>query len=83
MNERFKELYEKAHEQKPVMVVDPQTGNPIQAGWVNKPMYHNEFNPEKFAELIVKECIKVAGTEMGYSQYCAMREKLEEHFGVK
>jgi hypothetical protein len=46
-------------------------------------MYHNEFNPEKFAELIVKECIKVAGTEMGYSQYCAMREKLEEHFGVK
>jgi hypothetical protein len=38
---------------------------------------------EKFAELIVKECIKVAGTEMGYSHYCAMRDKLEEHFGVE
>ena len=38
---------------------------------------------EKFTEAIVKECIKVAGTEMGYSQYCAMREKIEEHFGVK
>ena len=30
-----------------------------------------------------KEFIKVAGTEMGYSQYCAMRDKVNEHFGVK
>jgi len=58
MNERIRELFEQAHERKPVMVVDPQTGNPIQAGWANKPMYHNEFNPEKFAELVIEEAAK-------------------------
>jgi hypothetical protein len=71
MNERIRELAEQARAES--------------SQWLgSKPaitITYDEF--EKFAELIVKECIKVAGTEMGYSQYCAMREKLEEHFGVK
>ena len=81
MNERLKELYEQAHERKPVMVVDPQTGNPIQAGWANKPMYGNEFNPEKFAELIVKECADIADEYDGVGSTIVSR--IKKHFGVE
>ena len=42
-----------------------------------------ELVAEKFAELMVREFIKVAGTEMGYSEYVAMRTKIEKHFGVE
>ena len=93
MNERIRELYEQAHERKPVMVVDPQTGNPIQAGWANKPMYHNEFNPEKFAELIVKECVDLANKEAEHLEDEFERGRaddlrrwarvMNQHFGVE
>ena len=60
MNERIRELYEQAHEQKPVIVADPVTFEPIhKIGNYDKPMYHNVFNPEKFAQLIVRECIGI------------------------
>lgn len=56
MNDRIKTLYDQAHERKPVIIIDHETGNLIQAtGHVGKPMYHGVFNPEKFATLIVKE----------------------------
>lgn len=88
MNERIKELYEQAHERKPVMVVDPQTGNVIQAGWINKPMYHNEFNPEKFAELIIQECIdQCADIPDSRDEYDKgirwAANQIKAHFGVE
>jgi len=85
MNERIRELYEQAHERKPVMVIDPQTGNPIQAGWANKPMYGNEFNPEKFAELIVRECAIIANQHMEHNEGTDYNVggKIKQHFGVK
>ena len=56
----------------------------IQAGAVpdNGTIITSSMDDSKFAELIVQECIKVAGTEMGYSEYVAMRSKIEKHFGV-
>jgi len=53
MNERIKELYEQAHDEKPFVTLDPATFEQI---------HHDEmirlFNPEKFAELIVRECAR-------------------------
>ena len=59
MNERIRELIEQAHEQKPVIVLDPETCQPThKIGNGGVPMYHSELNLEKFAELIVRECVK-------------------------
>jgi hypothetical protein len=44
--------------------------------------FHEAYT-QKLAELMVKDFIKVAGEQMGYSQYCAMREKITTHFGVE
>jgi hypothetical protein len=57
MNERIRELAEQAYEQKPLMVLNPETfeiEHKIGNGGVA--MYHRVFNQEKFAELIIKEC---------------------------
>ena len=46
-------------------------------------------NPEKFAELIVKECVKSLWTEECYNSDLALEEfnrkaaKIKQHFGVK
>jgi hypothetical protein len=61
MNERIRELAEQAYEQKPLMVVNPQTYLPEhKIGNGGVPMYIREFNQEKFAELIVRECADIA-----------------------
>jgi hypothetical protein len=68
MNERIRELYEQARLQAKSIDadLDPQ-------GWMD--LYH-----KKFAELIVRECVK----EMGRYEFIdvAMRE-VKEHFGVE
>jgi len=70
MNERIKELAEQAT--SIVEMVGPQ-------GYTSS--YAN-FNREKFAELIVKECASVVIKEMNYDagECCA---KILEHFGVE
>lgn len=40
----------------------------------------NEYDMEKFAQLIVKECAKVASDRDGS---CIAGDAIEEHFGVK
>lgn len=58
MNERVQKLIEQAHEQKPIMVMDPVTCEPIhKIGNGGTLMYHKVLNPEKFAELIIKRII--------------------------
>ena len=88
MNERIRKLYEQAHESKPVIVVDPVTCQPVhKIGNGGKPMYHRELNLEKFAELLVRECIR----EIGYKSvelldidfYTHYQERLKKHFGVE
>lgn len=97
MNERLKELYEQAHEQKPIIVADPETCEPThKLGHGGVPMYHNVFNPEKFAELIVRECVStlhdmhlwqsVNNQNYPSAWHDAVDkgiDAIKEHFGVK
>ena len=42
------------------------------------------FDKEKFAELLIKECIRVIEESEGYSQYFPhVTGNIEKHFGVK
>jgi len=73
MNERIKELAEQATND-----VKDEFGH-----WIN-----SEFNKEKFAELIVRECIDIAGKEdfdvmMKEGYPCSQTaKKIKQHFGV-
>jgi hypothetical protein len=65
MNKRIQELAEQAYEQEPLMVINPKTHEPehrISKDGVT--MYYKVFNREKFAELIVRECIGILETEI-------------------
>ena len=72
MNERIRELYEQArlHAKSIDADIDPK-------GWMD--LYH-----QKFAELIVRECMAVVdpGVNQVIARYQA-RQWLAEHFGVK
>jgi hypothetical protein len=85
MNERIRELAEQAYEQKPLMVLNPETfeiEHKIGNGGVA--MYNRVFNQEKFAELIVRECIDIAREEEGHSPFEGPVEtKIKQHFGVE
>ena len=95
MNERIRELIEQAHEQKPVIVLDPVTCEPThKIGNGGVPMYHSELNPEKFAELIVRECLEKIYSvtidnptddwDQGYnSGLDQAAETIKTHFGVE
>ena len=82
MNERIRQLYEQAHETLSKQV--------RKGGWDNdrEPFeYHivNEttFDPEKFAKLIVKECIELNRHELSFSAFERLLNRYEEHFGVE
>ena len=63
MNERIRELAEQAYEQQPLMVANCETFEiEHKIGHGGAPMYHRVFNQEKFAELIVKECVGLCET---------------------
>ena len=91
MNERLKELLEQAHEQKPVIVLDPETCQPThKIGNGGVPMYHSELNPEKFAKLIIQKCISQIAL-IGVSNFEnedimwtveTAIDNIETHFGV-
>jgi hypothetical protein len=93
MNERIQQLAEQAYEQKPLMVVNPQTYEPEhKIGNGGVPMYHRVFNQEKFAELIVRECMKICQNHPSIifkNEWDAdvvstdIVSRLESHFGVE
>lgn len=92
MNERIRELIEQAHEQKPVIVLDPETCQPThKIGNGGVPMYHSELNPEKFAELIIAKCVEEAGEPAdglikGDTWHDGVRASvwsIKQYFGVK
>ena len=87
MNERIKELSEQATS----IVESP----PNREGWTSSYAY---FDKEKFAELIVRECIDKIEThripvgnsaagemacEWTYSALMEIRDEIKEHFGVE
>ena len=43
----------------------------------------NELNLEKFAQLIVEECIKLNGKELAMAGHSRMVDVYCEHFGIK
>jgi len=67
MNERIKELYEQS--------LTHTTGK----DHAGNPMLVIKQNPEKFAELIVRECADVAANHDALDIY----EEIREHFGVE
>jgi len=59
-----------------------------QAGWdyskIERRNQTENFDEEKFAELIVRDCIGVIEDSEGYSQYFPhVTENIEKHFGVE
>ena len=80
MNERIRELMIKAIYDVD-RIYDP-IDNPLNEE-VSK-MYIPDCFAEKFAELIVQECIGVVEDSDGYSQYFPhVTENIEKHFGVE
>jgi hypothetical protein len=69
MNERIKELSKQAYE-------DVIQNTP--SFLVTKEMFE-----EKFAELIVRECIELNRQELSFSAFARMLDKYSEHFGVE
>ena len=69
MDKHIQELYEQAHERKPVVVLDAETYRPTdKIGHGGQPMYQRVFNPEKFTKLIVSEVLdKVAQRSASWS----------------
>ena len=67
MNDRIRELLK-------------QSTNPP---WDGEQGPMNEFNLEKFAELIVAECIKLNGKELAMPGHSRMVDVYCEHFGIK
>ena len=53
-----------------------------QAGWDN---HHSKFDTriEKFAELIVRECIEINKQELAFNAFERLMNKYKEHFGVE
>ena len=87
MNERIRQLAEQATS----IVESP----PNREGWTSS---YAHFDKEKFAELIVRECIDKIEThripvgnsaagemacEMTYSALMEIRDEIKEHFGVE
>jgi hypothetical protein len=73
MNERIQQLAEQA---------DEYTDNKIQQPGEYHPDWH-DIRDQKFAELIMKECIELNRQELSFSAFTRMLDKYNEHFGVK
>lgn len=83
MNKQIRALYELAHGRKPVIVIDHVTGNAVQAGYDGKPMFRQEFSPEKFVALIVNECFTKLTPYLEDQFIDDIKSELLEHFGIE
>ena len=81
MNERIRELYRQAHSVRHYDSDPALDGNPPTVYW------QSEVSAQRFAELIVRECAKVAGQEQVYNERHEIPVDIEqsvlEHFGVE
>jgi hypothetical protein len=76
MNERIKELELEAYVEYTRMERDPPSGYMFERTG-------KEFSREKFAELIVKECVNVIRADYVDFGTTAAVNNIEKHFGVK
>lgn len=83
MNERIQKLYEQAHGRKPTMVVDHETGQAVHATFRGEPMYTKDFDPERFAELIVRGCIDIVKQGWINPDEDLIAEEIKQYFGVE
>ena len=72
MNERIRQLIEQATDT--IEIVNPDTGITH---------YREFFDKEKFAELIVRECMKLNSKELSITAIERLLPLYEEHFGVE
>jgi len=78
MNERIKLLAEQALQ----LVADEHTNG--DESRLNTDSYHvKDLIQEKFAELIVRECMGVNSTLLGHNTCKNLHNLYEEHFGVE
>ena len=78
MNERIKLLAEQAG----CKVMDGEWYIPSAPG-IEKIVYTKGIGLEKFAELIVRECIELNRQELSFSAFARMLDKYNDHFGVE
>jgi len=65
-----------------------QAGGSVEEENGNLWTYSDDLDPEKFAQLVVRECAEIADTERSNSVGCGYITKtngmrIKEHFGVK
>lgn len=77
MNERIKELYEQAHDVEKVWLLPESIREVGREGEVKT------FNPEKFAELLVRECIYIVENTSDRYRKEYFANKIKQHFGVE
>jgi GMP synthase-like glutamine amidotransferase len=84
MNERIKQLAERAHWLAIDIANDKESGEIDEDGIVLEPdsSYDDDFR-EKFAELIVQECIEVANTYQNVGGNCYVHNMIAKQFGVE
>ena len=78
MNERIEELAIQAGGVWSGGYVEQANGNSV---WTDK-KFVEDVDPEKFAELIVRECAELANEETSLP-YDSYSEKIKKHFGVE
>ena len=88
MNKRIEELITHATDKTPKRAYVHETGEIVDLMWQGKIQYESNLNVEKFAELIVKECISLfdGSHEMktvGLLSHEQVIQQIKEHFGVK
>jgi hypothetical protein len=81
MNERIRELYRQAHSIRRYDGDPALDGNPPTVYW------QGEASAQRFADLIVRECMALCKTSVGNADYNTGRlhclENIKEHFGVE
>jgi hypothetical protein len=84
MNERIKELALQAGEYANSVYTPPVRSKMSGKIWEDGHIDWHELYNEKFAELIVRECINnVLDSTMEYCGRSQIAEELREHFGVE
>lgn len=68
MNERIKEF-----EKQSTTYIEPTSNSG--EGWI--------FNKEKFAELIINECIEINKEELAFNAFEKLLNRYQERFGVE
>ena len=80
MNEKIKELAEQSYEAATITTIDPFTQEVV-TDYIDGTKLI--FNKEKFAELIVRECVAVAYEHNNSGEGGVVAEQIKQHFGVE